>query len=222
MHAMNMDPSALQPLAAADGTSGKAGTSSSEAPRSDGRVNRSIVTRKKIVDALVVLVHEGHISPTAEQVAARAQVGLRTVFRHFDDMDSLYREISMDLDGLVEPLLQVRLDEPTWQERLLRSIDLRIEIYEHLSPIYVAAQVHRHESKYLAGNLAESTRLQRDLLKRLLPAQVAQQSALLDALDLLLSFDAWIRLRREQGLAKAAARDVMRLGARAVLATLGP
>jgi AcrR family transcriptional regulator len=219
---MNMDRSALQPLGAADGTPEKAGTSSSEAPRPDGRINRSIATRKKIVDALVALVHEGHISPIAEQVAARAQVGLRTVFRHFDDMDSLYREISMDLDAMVEPLLQQRLDAPTWQERLLRSIDLRIDIYERLSPIYVAAQVHRHESKYLAGNLAESTRLQRDLLKRLLPAQVARQSTLLDALDLLLSFDAWIRLRREQGLAKAAAREVMRLGVTALLATLGP
>ena len=217
-----MDQSALQPLAVADAPPEKAGPGAAVAPRADGRVNRSIATRKKIVDALVVLVHEGHFSPTAEQVAARAQVGLRTVFRHFDDMDSLYREISMDLDAMVEPLLHQRLDAPTWQERLLRSIDLRIEIYERLSPIYVAAQVHRHESKYLAGNLMDSTRLQRDLLKRLLPTAVARQATLLDALDLMLSFDAWIRLRREQGLAKAAARDVMRLGARALLATLGP
>ena len=61
--------------------------------KSDGRINRSIVTRKKIVDALTALVFEGHITPTAEQVAQRANVGLHTVFRHFDDMDSLCREV---------------------------------------------------------------------------------------------------------------------------------
>ena len=69
------------------------------APKSDGRINRSVVTRKKIVTALTALVYEGHLTPTAEQVAQRAEVGLRTVFRHFDDMDSLYREISLDLEA---------------------------------------------------------------------------------------------------------------------------
>ncbi|MBV5268573.1 MAG: TetR/AcrR family transcriptional regulator, partial [Burkholderiaceae bacterium] len=63
---------------------------------SDGRFNRSVVTRKKIVSALTSLVYEGYLSPTAEQVAQRADVGLRTVFRHFDDLNSLYSEIGAD------------------------------------------------------------------------------------------------------------------------------
>ena len=58
---------------------------------SDGRLKRSVATRKKILQALTALTYEGVLSPTAEQVAMRADVGLRTVFRHFDDMDSLYR-----------------------------------------------------------------------------------------------------------------------------------
>jgi len=35
-----------------------------------------------------------------------------------------------------------------------------------------------------------------------------------------LSFEAWIRLRREQALDAEAAREVMRLGVRALLATV--
>ncbi len=186
----------------------------------DGRINRSIVTRKKIVDALTALVFEGHITPTAEQVAHRADVGLRTVFRHFDDMDSLYREISIDVDAQIKPLLQARLDAATWQERVVQSIDIRSDIYDRTAAIHLAAQVHRHESAYLAQNLMDSARLQRDLLQRLLPATVAQDQRLLDALDLMLSFEAWIRLRREQGLDAAQAREVMRLGVQALLATL--
>ena len=186
----------------------------------DGRINRSIVTRKKIVDALTALVFEGHITPTAEQVAHRADVGLRTVFRHFDDMDSLYREISIDVDAQIKPLLQARLDAATWQERVVQSIDIRSDIYDRTAAIHLAAQVHRHESAYLAQNLMDSARLQRDLLQRLLPAAVAQDQRLLDALDLMLSFEAWIRLRREQGLDAAQAREVMRLGVQALLATL--
>ena len=188
--------------------------------KSDGRINRSIVTRKKIVDALTALVFEGHITPTAEQVAQRADVGLRTVFRHFDDMDSLYREISIDVDEQIQPLLQARLDAATWQERVLQSIDFRSDIYDRTAAIHLAAQVHRHESAYLAQNLMDSARLQRDLLQRLLPVTVAQDARLLDALDLMLSFEAWIRLRREQGLDASQAREVMRLGVKALLATL--
>jgi AcrR family transcriptional regulator len=185
----------------------------------DGRLRRSVVTRKKIVDALTALVFEGHITPTAEQVALRADVGLRTVFRHFDDMDALYREISIDVDAQIQPFLQARLDAVTWQERVLQSIDYRSDIYDGTAALHLAAQVHRHESAYLAQNLMDSARLQRDLLRRLLPDSVTNNAGLLDALDLVLSFEAWIRLRREQGLEASQARDVMRLCVRALLAT---
>jgi AcrR family transcriptional regulator len=186
----------------------------------DGRLTRSVVTRTKIVDALTALVLEGQITPTAEQVAKRAHVGLRTVFRHFDDMDALYREISVDVDAQIQPLMQARLEGVTWQARLLESIDIRTAIFDRTAALHVAAQVHRHESAFLAQNLMDSARLQRAMVCRLLPAEVAQNTRLVDALDLVLSFEAWVRLRREQGLQTAAARDVMRLGVSALLATL--
>ena len=209
----------LQP-AARSAAPARADPPGAEAPRADGRVKRSIATRKKIVDALTALVFEGYITPTAEQVAHRADVGLRTVFRHFDDMDALYREISVDIDAQVQPLLQARLDGATWQDRVLRSIDFRSDIYDRTAAMHLAAQVHRHESPFLARNLMDSAALQRDLLRRLLPERVAQHATMLDALDLVLSFEAWIRLRREQGLDAAQARAVMRLGVQALLATV--
>ena len=185
---------------------------------SDGRLKRSVATRKKILQALTALTYEGVLSPTAEQVAMRADVGLRTVFRHFDDMDSLYREINSDLELKVQPLLKIRLSGSTWQERVLQSIEIRSDFYESTAAMYLASQVHRHESAFLTQNLMDSARQQRDLLQRLLPAAVAKNSTLLNALDLVLSFETWIRLRREQGLALAQARDVMRLAVMALLA----
>ena len=185
---------------------------------SDGRLKRSVATRKKILQALTALTYEGVLSPTAEQVAMRADVGLRTVFRHFDDMDSLYREINTDLELKVQPLLKIRLSGSTWQERVLQSIEIRSDFYESTAAMYLASQVHRHESAFLTQNLMDSARQQRDLLQRLLPAAVAKNSTLLNALDLVLSFETWIRLRREQGLALAQARDVVRLAVKALLA----
>lgn len=188
------------------------------APKTDGRVTRSVVTRRRIVDALTALIHEGFVSPTAEQVAQRADVGLRTVFRHFDDMDSLYREISLDLDALVMPLTHVRLAGPTWLDRLLQTVDLRRDIYDRIAAIHLAAQVHRHESPFLTQNLMESAAMQRQLIRSLLPDTAARDAVLLDALDVALSLESWVRLRREQGLSADDAVAVMKRTVRALLA----
>lgn len=199
---------------------GQAQDQAVEHPKLDGRLNRSVVTRNKIVETLTTLILEGQISPTAEQVALRANVGLRTVFRHFDNMDALYREISIDVDAQIKPLLQARLDGQTWQERVVQSIAVRSEIYDRTAAMHVAAQVHRHESVYLTQNLMESARLQRDLLQRLLPPDVAHNKPFLDALDLVLSFESWIRLRREQSLSATEATAVMELTVQALLANV--
>ena len=63
----------------------------------DGRLQRSVRSRQIILDAIVSLVEEGNLVPTAQQVARRAGVGLRTVFRHFDDMEALFAEMDRKL-----------------------------------------------------------------------------------------------------------------------------
>lgn len=179
------------------------------AAKTDGRLNRSIVTRKRIVDALTALIYEGQLTPTAEQVATRADVGLRTVFRHFDDMDALYREIALDLDTVIQPVIGQRLSGATWQDRLRHSVVLRTEFFDRVAALHLATQVHRHESDYLTQQVKQTVDLQRELLRRQLPPEVAQDATLFDALDVVLSIEMWIRLRREQRLPADAARQVI-------------
>ncbi len=66
----------------------------------DGRTLRANNSRQKIVDAMLSLVRAGDISPSAESVATTANVGLRTVFRRFSEMEILYREMIIDLKCL--------------------------------------------------------------------------------------------------------------------------
>ncbi|MFX8786073.1 hypothetical protein ABTM90_19835, partial [Acinetobacter baumannii] len=49
----------------------------------DGRRQRGQNNRARIVKAVLELTREGTFTPSAEQVARRADVSLRTVFRHF-------------------------------------------------------------------------------------------------------------------------------------------
>ena len=71
----------------------------------DGRVQRGARNRELILDALFTLVASGDLQPTAEEVAQQAGVGTRTVFRHFDDMESLYAEMSARVEKEIRPLL---------------------------------------------------------------------------------------------------------------------
>src|ERR1044072_5768679 len=56
----------------------------------DGRSARAARTRDAVVEALLSLLDEGNLRPTARQVAERAGVSLRSVYVHFDDLEDLF------------------------------------------------------------------------------------------------------------------------------------
>jgi AcrR family transcriptional regulator len=45
------------------------------------------------VDACIKLFKEGNLEPTAQQVADESGVGIRTVFRQFDEMENLFKAV---------------------------------------------------------------------------------------------------------------------------------
>ena len=59
------------------------------APMVDGRRARRHRSRDLAVDALLDLLGEGVLRPTAQQVAERSGVSLRSIFRIFDDVETL-------------------------------------------------------------------------------------------------------------------------------------
>ena len=61
--------------------------------KQDGRNLRSINSQKLIVDACIKLFKEGNLEPTAQQVADESGVGIRTVFRQFDEMENLFKAV---------------------------------------------------------------------------------------------------------------------------------
>ena len=56
----------------------------------DGRRLRSERSKQAIIDAILALMEEGNLVPSAQTVADRAGIGIRSVFRHFADMEELY------------------------------------------------------------------------------------------------------------------------------------
>jgi AcrR family transcriptional regulator len=187
-----------------------------DSPEMDGRRRRGQDSRDRIVSAMLDLVREGEVTPGAERVAIRADVGLRTVFRHFRDMDSLYAEMSRTIEGELSDLATRPLGSQEETARLSEIISRRAEAYERIFPFKHASIAHRHRSDFLARGHAHMVSNLRQALAKDLPVACAEPGRL-EALDLLLSFEAWSRLRREQGLTREAAETIVRTTARTLL-----
>lgn len=184
----------------------------------DGRRRRGQDNRARIVAAMMEIVRSGQVAPSAEQVAARADVGLRTVFRHFQDMDSLYREIAEVVGVEVRAILGRPLRAEAWAERVVELVGRRALAFEEIAPYKRAADVFRHRSKFLGSDYGHLVVELRTILLRELPVELAKDTRRLEALDLLLSFEAWSRLRREQNLSAKRAQAVLEAAVRRMIA----
>ena len=100
----------------------------------DGRLNRSTRTRAAIVQAMVDLVGGGNAAPTSEDVAERANVGLRTVFRHFEDMETLYQEVDQVIKARVFPEFDLKTLTGPLEDRARKLIERRAHFFETVHP----------------------------------------------------------------------------------------
>jgi AcrR family transcriptional regulator len=183
----------------------------------DGRIVRGRNNRRRIVAAMLELVRAGRISPSAEEVAARAGVGLRTVFRHFDDMDSLYREMAEAMRNELQPIVAAPFASRDWKGGLGEMVDRRARLFERAMPFKNAADVHRHRSVFLRKDYETMRSAERSALEAALPATLKNDRTFFEALDQALSFSTWQHLRRDQNLTQAQARQTVEYAVRALV-----
>ena len=184
----------------------------------DGRRQRSHSSRAKIVKALLDLVEGGTISPSAAEVAEAAGVGLRSVFRHFDDMDSLYREMSDGIEAKVLPMMLKPLMATEWKGRIRELTERRVSVFEAILPFRISASIKRHQSEFLMQSYKRMLRVERQGVEALLPEAVLADPAQANAVLAPLSFQTWRLLRHDQELPIVTARTVVLRLVEAVLA----
>lgn len=181
-----------------------------EAAQEDGRVLRGARNHALIVQSIYDLVSEGKVEPTVEEVAARAGVGVRTIFRQFKDLETLSRSLSERVLSEVVDLSSSAPSSGRLADDLQALIARRARIFEHILPFRRSGRIFRHRVLFLQEKDAQLTRLQRELLRAVLAPHLKEGSDdLLDALELLLSLEAWERLRDQQKLSAARAEQVL-------------
>lgn len=177
----------------------------------DGRRLRSEASRGRIVDAMIAIVREtgGLGLPPAELVAERAGVGLRTVFRLFEDMDGVYRAMQAVITAEAEPLIAGPPPTGDARQDLEAEIARRTRLFELILPLQIAAFSQRHRSPALQEGRARLVRQQREALLAMVPPALAARREQIAALELAVSFEAWRRLRTDQGATPDEACQIM-------------
>lgn len=186
----------------------------------DGRRLRAERSRRGIVTALIALIRDGEVMPSAERVSEKANVGLRTVFRHFEDMDILYQEVADEIDAELRPLMDEPLAAQDWRGQILETIDRRAKAFEWIMPFKVQANARLLQSDFLQNKhrCAVDADIQR--LHDIAPEFVRQDETLFAAFSAALSFDVWYRLRQDQGLGPQQAKAAVQRLVTGLIATV--
>ncbi len=204
-------------------TKGRTGKGAQEATgvaeeEADGRRQRSSRSREQIVRAMIELVRSGEMQPAAARVAEKANVGLRTVFRHFEEMETLNREISAAIDQEILPIVGRPFVGKTWRDQFEELLQRRADIYERIMPLKIAGSLQRFRSPFLMKDYNRFLRMEREGLKRVLPQKVLNDAVLFSGIEMATGFEAWRRLRQDQGLSAAEALKVARFAVERMLA----
>ncbi len=189
----------------------------------DGRTVRAERTRQALVDALLALLYEGQLQPTAERIAARAGVSERSLFQHFADREALYQAVAVQQYERIVPTLDpidVSLPLP---ERIEAFVAQRARLLETVTPVRRAALLLEPESEVVSGWLQSARRQKAREVERVFRAELQavdqrKRGVVLAALVAASAWTAWEGLRAHQRLSEDRARAAMRATMSALLA----
>ena len=168
----------------------------------DGRILRSQKSQSVILNALIKLINAGNYYPTAEEVAKESGIAIRTVFRQFDDMESLLMKVDELINHkLINDEKEIKLNSP-----LIARIELiikeRLHYYNKYENIMIATITQLPKYKILQKRYPEYQRLLRKRTEDIIPEILTLKSNNQELLDATLSFGFYQRLKF-QGLDKS-------------------
>lgn len=179
------------------------------APTLDGRRQRSERSQIAIVEAMLALINEGKLVPTAQQVADRAGVSIRSFFRHFADMDALFLSADEMLRTSYEALFAVGDRSGTLSDRISRVIDLYGNAFDELNELILCTHAVAWRFPALQERYAYHQRRLRDELELWLPELAVSPRSRREAVHAVTSFEMWHRLRTHQRLSHKNTHAIM-------------
>lgn len=193
-------------------------------PTTDGRRARRDRNAEAVIDAVLGLLAEGQPFPSAQEVAQRSGVSLRSVFRYFDDLDAMAHAaitafVERNLDAIVFPQPPAGL---SLDERIDAWCRFRTDGLERTGVSQLAAldRARRHPALHdvieqlRRQAAADAAELFRPELAVLEPADRERTAALVHGVTIV---EVWHNLRQRLGLPADQVAEAFRQAVRGVL-----
>ena len=165
--------------------------------KQDGRNLRSINSQKLIVDACIKLFKAGNLEPTAQQVADESGVGIRTVFRQFDEMENLFKSVDAVLSKDYD--FEVRYDpSSSFDARLQSTISHMNAGYEKHKLIMFMTVSRMWKYQFLQENYLMYQERIKDKTEEVLPEVKGFDNESRHLFHASLSFAMWTRLQGQK------------------------
>lgn len=177
----------------------------------DRRVERANRTRDNVVDALLALIDEGNLRPTAREIAARANVSLRSLYVHFDDVEALYHAAALRHKVRLDDALPEVVTSGTFEERLRAFVERRSMLYELGRRVGQAAMLQEPFSPAIRSIANEARQLGLANLDKVFSAELTGRTAARKraALDVMTGGGTWEVLRHHHHLSVEEASEVV-------------
>ncbi len=175
----------------------------------DGRHARRERNRLAVVDAMLALYATGNLEPSSDQIAQRAGLSPRSLFRYFDDLDDLVRvAIARHYERLL-PLADLDTTTAPLADRVVRLVDQRLRLFEAIASVGTVARLRAPFQPLIAAELATARRYWREQIRKLFAAELRQLGSPVAAhvvatIDVLTSFESVQLMRDDQQLSAPA------------------
>ncbi|MEM7434175.1 MAG: TetR/AcrR family transcriptional regulator [Myxococcota bacterium] len=180
----------------------------------DGRKQRAERHKEAVLRALLRVVREQGQVPTVADLAERAGVSRRTVFRLFDDMESLHvAATALQRSEVIERFPPPFPLGQSLDKRVALLVSHRAGVYEFIRPLRRVAEALKEQSTFVLNDIAQTHReLQMHAVLMVGDALATEPGARQraeSALGLATGFSSWRASREEAGLSVDDAKGVM-------------
>ena len=190
------------------------GAMNNDGDRPDGRHARLERNKTEVVRALLSLIRERGVVPTAEVIARRAHVSRRSVFRFFDDQESLLRAaVAFMYRDVLERFPVPDLGGLPVHDRVDRLVRHLAQVYEYITPVRLVSGNLRPGNDVIRREQSRAQAAYRRQIEvqfmDVLPIDGPEREIVQDSLQLIASWNAWVFLRRDCKHSTERARLVM-------------
>jgi len=165
----------------------------------DGRINRSKTTLNKIVAATISLLRKNNNGqiPNAQEIAVKSGVGIRTVFRHIDDMEGLIEEVNRRyLHELESYIAKNNPKQNSKDQRIEHVIKERFYLYNTYQHVFNLTITSLNNSSAIRTGFIKFNHILRQRFEDLIPEIKMINKDKQNLIDTLISYAAWFRMTK--------------------------